>query len=359
MQELIDAGLIHENPQIEDFAEKFDRLKQDFKNRYIECSGREITIDSDEMSLAYENHIMDKGHALPQFNNVWLIGFTAYNKFNDGGGSRANPHLWRSAFEYVADNSPSVTEERIAIMDIEEMRGLLLEYMNDGGRLANGDIANENSRNAIEDIQLQHPAIKILKTVRDLSRIVAALPDPTINGLCNHLISLAREQQNIEPYNIWRSAQLEIMTIHGYGPALAPNFVKDLLLGYWNREGRSIEELRDHVIGQTNKPDIHLKRMICFLFQPSLLNYFNSYAEFADDVTNRVLRYSGPTDSWEENYYQKISLLCDQANTCPLEVDRVLYGLMNEGGHFQDGMNHNQPINTVSPTIEELRGMLQ
>ena len=27
--------------------------------------------------------------------------------------------------------------------------------------------------------------------------------------------------------------------------------------------------------------------------------------------------------------------------------------------HFQDGMNHNQPINTVSPTIEYLKEILQ
>ena len=359
MQELIDAGLIHENPQIEDFAEKFDRLKQDFKNRYIECSGREITIGSDEMSLAYENHIMDKGHALPVFNNHWLIGFTAYNKCNDGGGSRLDPPLFREAFEYIADNSPSVPVERIAKMDINEMRQLLLKYMSAGGRLAGGDEANENKRQVLLDNKLTSSTISILRTVRDLSGIVAALPDPTINGLCNHLIGLASEQQDIGTYNIWNSAHLEIRTIYGYGPALAPNFVKDLLLGYWNSEGKSIDELRGHVIGQTNKPDIHLKRMVCFLFQPELLNHYNSYAELADDDTERVLRFSGPTESWEENYYHKISLLCDQANTYPLELDRVLYGLMNKGGQFQDGLIHDQPINTVSPTIEELRGMLQ
>lgn len=352
---------------LHNFSRHFDNLKKDLMSRYLKSVGKKFSNDSDEARQAYKNHISIKEANPPDFSNVHLIAFSAYNKFNDGGGSRGNPILWRKAFEYVANNSSSVTEESIALIEIDEICDLLINYTNEvnditkePNRLAKGDQANADAIRAIKDnlsrIKSDHPAIKVIETVHDLSKIVASLPVPSVQGLCSNLVEMAQVAQSVNGHpNIWNSAHNKISDIRNYGPALAPNFVKDLLLWFWNQEERSIDELHHDVIGQTQKPDIHLKRMVCLLLQPKLLTSLESYQSFSDKSTEKVLKYSiSPYKSWQDNYYHTIAFLCKNTCTFPLEVDRVCYGLMS--GKFNDGITN--PL-ILPPTLEDLKEIFQ
>ena len=98
--------------------------------------------------------------------------------------------------------------------------------------------------------------------------------------------------------------------------------------------------------------------MLCLITQPWLFYFFNenqiNYDGFREDDADEILNKLGKGLSWEENYYELVNNFCEEARILPLELDRVLYGLMS--GNISD---FGKGIEILSPTINELEKLLK
>lgn len=337
-----------------DFEKIFHDLKNELLNRYKNATGKTFDLNSPKANELYEGHVISFDFGM-DFNNVGLIAFTAFNRFN----SRypGSPNLYRDAMEYVASNSINIDENNINKLDVDESRSILIKYMDAGNKIAQGEIANSNIYKALRDYDVRKPVINVLFTVSDLTERVSRLEDSSIYGLCKYLHDSAKQNQESGSINAWANALNEIQEVRGYGLALASNFIKDLMLWWVSSDGKTLQEIRNDVIGNTNKPDIHVKRMLCLILQPQLFDELSNdnknYNNFKESDTEHILSLCGESE-WESYYYKKVSSLCDKAGICPLELDRVLYGLMS--GNFSE---FGEQVTINPPNLAELEIILK
>ena len=78
-----------------------------------------------------------------------------------------------------------------------------------------------------------------------------------------------------------------------------------------------------------------------------------NYNNFKESDTEHILSLCGESE-WESYYYKKVSSLCDKAGICPLELDRVLYGLMS--GNFSE---FGEQVTINPPNLAELEIILK
>jgi len=338
------------------FTKQFHFLKNDLIKRTLKETGEDFLLHSPKAKAFYENHVAGFDSEL-EFSNAGLIAFAAFNRLNSS--APANENLWKTAMYYVGKCSPSITNAEGVIneLEISEMRSLLIDYMSEGGRLCDEERANTRSFESIRDNDSQSIPIKVLKTIKDLTKIVSKLPNPTIEGFCDHLHGLAVQNKEEGMTNVWSTALESMCSIHGHGTAIASNFLKDFMLWKWNQETRSFEELRTDVTAQTNKPDIHVKRIVSLILQPWLFKTLaetqKDYRNFAERDAEALLKMSGDSDTWQDCYFEVTNDLCEQAMISRLELDRVFYGLMS--GHVAGTKN---PVQIKVPSLKELEELL-
>jgi len=348
---------IIKNPEIHNSTQQFTELKKELLRRVIAAEENDFDISSVEAKRLYENHVLRFDIDL-EFNNVGLCAFAAFNMFNSQ--APANQNLWKGAIEFVASHSKCIHSEKgiLAELKIDQSRPLLIKFMKEGGRLCDSEKANNNAYDNLKRNNKKSIPIKALRTISELTRMVSKYEDPTIGGLCDHLIGLAQQEIDLGEQDIWSKALIEMKQIHGHGTAISGNFIKDLLLWRWNVKNKSFESLKIHPTGQTTKPDIHLKRMICLMLQPWMLKALKnsqlSYENFSESATEKILNISaGESDSWESYYFKIVNKISNEAKITPLELDRTIYGLMsgNVAGEEKD-------IVIESPKLIDLEKLL-
>jgi len=337
----------------ERFAEQFNNLKNDLIKRYLKSTEKNFELQSEAEDF-YINHVSSFNIGL-EFDNAGLVAFTAFNRCN--ASIPANKDLWKEGIKYVAINSNSIDEKKINKLEIEEIASILVQYIDDGNKLADGEDANLDTQKALKEKKGGSIPIEICRTVSDLTEFVSKLEDPSINGLCKYLHNSAKQNHESGLKNVWAHALEKMEGIRGYAFALASNFIKDLMLWWVSSDGKTLQEIRNDVIGNTNKPDIHVKRMLCLILQPQLFDELSNdnknYNNFKESDTERILSLCGESE-WESYYYKKVSSLCDKAGICPLELDRVLYGLMS--GNFSE---FGEQVTINPPNLAELEIILK
>jgi len=337
----------------ERFAEQFNNLKNDLIKRYLKSTEKnfESQLEAEDF---YKNHVWGFNIDL-EFDNAGLVAFTAFNRCN--ASIPANKDLWKEGIKYVAINSNSIDEKKINKLEIEELASILVQYIDDGNQLAEGEDANLDTQKALKEKKEGSIPIEICRTVSDLTEFVSKLEDPSINGLCKYLHNSAKQNEESGLKNVWTHALEKMEGIRGYAFALASNFIKDLMLWWANHENMSLQELRDDVIGQTNKPDVHVKRMLCLILQPWLFEALREihadYNNFAENDAQKILSLCDASSDWKNYYYKIVSSLCGKAGIAPLELDRVLYGLMS--GNISD---YGTEVKIQKPTLDELEIIL-
>lgn len=343
--------------RIEIFPEQFNNLKNELIKKYFDFKNQDFNFEDNEAIEFYENHISNFDIGI-DFSNAGLVAFTTYNACN--AQRRPNKYLWKDAMLFVANLSESINKESgfIEKLKVEESRSILINYMDHGNKLARNEDANLRTYEDLKTNRGESQAIGILNTVSDLTNKVSKLENPTIEGLCDYLYDLALQAHKEGAKNVWSKAVDEMTQIKGHGLALASNFIKDLLLLRWNLKGKSFGDLHQDFLGYANKPDVHVKRMLCLITQPWLFDFFNenqiNYDGFRENDADEILNKLGKGLSWEENYYELVNIFCEEARILPLELDRVLYGLMS--GNISD---FGKGIEVLSPTINELEKLLK
>tara|TARA_Y100000385_G_C13075900_1_gene631416 strand:+ start:390 stop:1748 length:1359 start_codon:yes stop_codon:yes gene_type:complete len=341
-----------EEANYERFAEQFDNLKNDLVNRY--CKSSKKTLDSQFEKDFYRNHVWSFDIGL-EFDNAGLVAFAAFNRCNSR--LAASEVLWKEGIKYAAIKSNSICEEKINKLEMDELASILIKFIDDGNQLADGEAANSNTYKALKEKKEGSVPIEICRTVSDLTEFVSKLEDPSINGLCKYLYNSAERNKTSGIKSVWVDALEEMEGIRGYGLALASNFIKDLMLWWANFEDMDLQQLRSDVIGQTNKPDVHVKRMLCLISQPLLFEALREndadYENFKENDAEEILRMCDESDNWKNYYYKIVNSLCSKAGIAPLELDRVLYGLMS--GNISDYGNE---IEIQKPTLSDLETIL-
>lgn len=342
-----------EDAKYERFAEQFSNLKKDLVERYLKSTKKNFDSEFDAEDF-YKNHVWSFDIGL-EFNNVGLVAFSAFNRCN--ASIPANKYLWKEGIKYVAINSESIDEKKINKLEIEELASILVKYIDDGNQLADGEDANLVTQKALKEKKEGSIPIEICRTVSDLTEFVSNLEDPSINGLCKYLHNSAKQNDESGLKNVWAHALEKMEGIRGYAFALASNFTKDLMLWWANYENMSLQELRGDVIGQTNKPDVHVKRMLCLISQPWLFDALREdhadYNNFAENDAQKILSLCDESNDWKNYYYKIVNSLCSKAGIAPLELDRVLYGLMS--GNISD---YGTGVKIQKPTLNELEFIL-
>lgn len=342
------------NAKYERFAEQFSDLKNDLVKRYLKSTKKNF--DSQlEAEDFYKNHVWSFDFGI-EFNNAGLIAFTAFNRCNSTFA--ANEHLWKEGMKFVAINSNNIDENKINKLEIDEIASILINYIDDGNQLADGVDANLDTYKDLREKREGSNPIEICRTVSELTEFVSKLEDPTINGLCNYLHKSAEQKKESGLTDVWADALREIEGIRGYALALASNFIKDLMLWWADYKNLDLQKLEKDVIGQTNKPDRHVKRMLCLISQPWLFQALREnnadYDNFEENDAQKILSLCDESNDWKNYYYQIVNSLCDKADICPLELDRVLYGLMS--GNFSES---GEQVKINPPSLAELEIILK
>ena len=347
------AHKVVRNAKYERFAEQFSNLKNDLVKRYL--TSTEKNSDSHlEAEDFYKNHVWGLDFGL-EFDNAGLVAFTAFNRCN--ARYAANEHLWKEGMKFVATNSNNIDKNKINKLEIDEIASILINYIDDGNQLADEEDANLETYKALREKREDSIPIEICRTVSDLTELVSKLEDPTINGLCNYLHKSAEQKKESGLTDVWADALREIEGIRGYAFALASNFIKDLMLWWANFENMDLQKLQNDVIGQTNKPDVHVKRMLCLISQPWLFQALREidadYNNFEENDAQKILSLCDESNDWKNYYYKIVNSLCNKADIAPLELDRVLFGLMS--GRVSD---YATEVKIQKPTLDELERIL-
>jgi hypothetical protein len=329
------------------------KLKDWLLTEYVNVSQQEIEIDSKMVKRAYENNLLQRTNGIIEFNNYDLVGLCAFNKFNDGGGSRGNPNLWAQAIKWVTQNSTSINEKEIGVLQIEEIRILLLDYLHEG-RLAINDSANSRIIHNIKTKNKKSTPLNAIKTIHEFTQLVANLPNPSVDGFISILIELAEIERKNNNDNIFESCHSLLMQVHGFGIALSMNMTKDVLLMKANKDKMSIEELKISVLGQLTKADLWTKRIFALYIDHGLLGRTENYSNISQiETENILLGYSSNKKSWKDGYAKIMKDICKQEKTFPLELDRLIYSIFSR--NLNDGQ---ETYRLPELSVDELRKIL-
>ena len=307
------------------------KLKEWLMQAYLDASNQKyLSLNSDIAIKAYENNLFQRQCEIYEFDNVDLIALCAFNRFNSG--LRGNPVLWRQGMKYVAQNSTSVNSE-IDVLQINQIQSLLLDYLHEG-RLAINDFANNKIINDIKIQNKKSTTLQAIRTIHDFSKLVASLPDPSVDGFTSVLRELAEIERKNQSNNIFKSCHSMLMQVEGFGVALSMNMTKDTLLLANNN--MSINELKTSVIGQLTKADIWTKRILALYVNQEELLHIKSYSEISEKQSEELLlSYKKNNKSWEGNFHQLMNDVCHHYKSCPLELDRLIYSIFSR--RFSDG----------------------
>ena len=309
------------------------KLKEWLIQAYLDASNQSyLSLDSDIAIKAYENNIMQRDIEIYEFDNYDLVGFSAFNRFNDGGGSRGNPALWRNGIRYVAEKSRAVSIEKIDVLQLDELRYYLLAYLDEGQALAFDPGANERVRDNLKNHNQKSSAWKAMKTVNSFTLLLHTLPSPNVDGLANHLLELGE----IDSKNALYNCRSLLMQVYGYGVPLAQNFVKDFLLAYANKEKLPFDQIEKSIFGKLTKADLWMKRIFALYVDQNLLDRTTSYSHVTEKQSESILKDFNSHEKWETGYTEIMSSVCQQNTCCPLEIDRVIYSIFST--NFHDGL---------------------
>lgn len=330
------------------------KLKEWLIQSYLDASDqRDLGIESNEAIQAYENNLLQRTNGIIEFNNYDLVGLCVFNRFNAGAGSRGNPDLWSRAMKWVAQHSKSVNEKEIGVLQIEEIRILLLDYLHEG-RLAINDSANSRIIHNIKTKNKKSTPLNAIKNIHEFTQLVANLPNPSVDGFISILIELAEIERKKNNYNIFESCHSLLMQVHGFGIALSMNMTKDVLLRKANKDKMSVEDLKISVLGQLTKADIWTKRIFAICIDHGLLGRTENYSNISQiETENILLGYSTNKKSWKDGYAKIMKDICKQEKTFPLELDRLIYSIFSR--NLNDGR---ETYRLPELSVDELRKIL-